>query len=86
MNNNNLEQITELISKVMHENYPVEDSISNDVLTTVDKLMQYVDDSYVEIMWPEIQKYMDEPWFDNEVLVDTYGDSTRYAIPIKRLI
>lgn len=39
------------------------------------------------VLWPEVQEFMDEPWFRDEAVLDTdclYGDSA-YLIPKQRL-
>jgi len=45
------------------------------------------DDTYTVITWPDVQELMDEPWFDEEAIldVDAHFGSSAYFIPTKRL-
>lgn len=45
------------------------------------------DDTYTLVTWPESQELMDEPWFDEEAIldVDAHFGSSAYFIPTKRL-
>ena len=51
-----------------------------------------MNDVYKLVLWPEVQQYMDEPWFDNDlakggkaILADcnSIGESQAYFIPIE---
>jgi len=43
-------------------------------------------DTYILVLWPESQTYMDEPWFDDHAVLadyDSIGESQAYFIPIE---
>ena len=42
----------------------------------------YQPDTYVLVPWPEVQDYMDEPWFEEEAVLNS---NSSYLIPIERL-
>lgn len=49
------------------------------------ELLGYMDEAYVVVTWPDSQDIMDEPWFEDEAILDVdgkFGDSA-YLIPIK---
>lgn len=42
------------------------------------------DGIYALVLWPDVQEFMDEPWFETEAILSSEG-SANYFIPIKRL-
>ena len=41
-------------------------------------------DTYILVLWPESQTYMDEAWFDDHAVLadyDSIGESQAYFIP-----
>ena len=46
-----------------------------------------MDDYYVYVNWPEVQDLMDEPWFEEEAILDTRPNapSSCYLIPWSRI-
>lgn len=52
----------------------------------VDNKQQTIDDlvenTYVFVGWPDSQEYMDEPWFNDEAVLNIEG-SGDYFIPTK---
>jgi hypothetical protein len=45
--------------------------------------MGYTD--YVRVDWPEVQELMDEPWFQEEAILDNRDNapSSSYLIPVE---
>lgn len=46
-------------------------------------LLQLIDDSYILVDFPEVQKYMSKPWFKEEAEL---GPDSSYFIPTKRTL
>ncbi len=47
-----------------------------------------MNDVYKLVLWPEVQQYMDEPWFDDHAILADYnsvGESQAYFIPIEHI-
>ena len=46
-----------------------------------------INKKYTLVNWPEVQELMDEPWFNEEAILDNSSDATpsSYFIPTKRI-
>lgn len=57
------------------------------VVTTTDTNKNIIImDTYILVLWPESQTYMDEPWFDEHAVLADYESvqaSQAYFIPIE---
>lgn len=56
-----------------------------------DLLSRFIDlaeQSYVLIQWSDSQELMDEPWFDEEAILDVEGKfgSSAYFVPLIRIL
>ena len=53
-----------------------------------DSILNTIEDSYIVIIWPDIQELMEEDWFDEEAILDSSGKfgSSAYFVPLKRII
>jgi len=49
-----------------------------------DMLIDIIEEDYSLVEWPESQKYMEEPWFDDEAIDNLFMDGA-YFIPLKRI-
>jgi hypothetical protein len=56
---------------------------------TINYLVNYIEEGYVLVQWPESQKFMEEDWFEDEAILASENEigigSSAYFIPIKRL-
>lgn len=69
------------------DHYCTDERISSEIdgftagfLTAFDMFFQ--PDTYILVPWPEIQDYMDQPWFEEEAVLNS---NSSYLIPIERL-
>jgi len=53
-----------------------------------DSILNTIEDSYIVIIWPDVQELMEEDWFDEEAILDNSGKfgSSAYFVPLKRII
>jgi hypothetical protein len=61
------------------------EDIKRDKCPEVYELLTHLPEAYVVVTWPDSQNFMEEPWFEDEAILDVdskFGDSA-YLIPIK---
>lgn len=80
---NKLEQVIEVIGNVIFETLPAEDSENDEIREDIDNVLEYLENAYILVQWPESQQYMEEEWFDEEAVL---SDESSYFIPLNRLI
>lgn len=49
-------------------------------------LLNALEDVYCLVEWPDIQYYMEEPWFEFEAILDVEHGSSTYFIPFKYVV
>jgi len=82
-----MENVLETIGQALHE-LNFHDKADSDTVNTVNTALDLFRESYILVMWPESQELMEEPWFDDEAVLDVnckFGSSA-YFIPAKYLI
>lgn len=62
--------------------------MKNVTLGLLSKFMVLAEQSYVLIQWPDSQDLMEEPWFDEEAILDVEGKfgSSAYFVPLIRIL
>lgn len=87
MKQTNYSETTEVIRHLIAKNYS---TLTNLDAQLVDTLLDYVDNGFCLISWPESQDYMEKSWFKDEAIFcggsEDQTGSSAYFIPIKRLI
>ena len=75
-----MESLLELIKSILHH--------SNTDTILADSILNTIEDSYIVIIWPDVQELMEEDWFDEEAILDSSGKfgSSAYFVPLKRII
>lgn len=56
----------------------------------INTLLNYMNESYILVRWPESQELMEEEWFNEEAILalgsEDITGSSAYFVPIKRVI
>ncbi len=83
MEQTKIEQAEEIIGQALSE-IQLEDS----EVELTNKFMELAMDSYILVVWPESQDYMEKDWFEEEAILDNSENAipSSYLIPISRLI
>lgn len=86
---NKLEQVIEVIGNVIFETLPAEDSENDEIREDIDNVLEYLENAYILVQWPESQQYMEEEWFDEEAVLALGAEektgSSAYFVPIKNI-
>lgn len=82
------EEETKMLDKIASDNgisrkNLCETEIRKLVNTRLNPLLEYIENSYVLIYWPESQDFMEEEWFNKEAIL---SENSSYFIPVKRLL
>jgi hypothetical protein len=80
----NFDDCISIMKDWVNENIPVEDSINSELRESMFDIMDYVQDSYVLIAYPEYKLLMNEAWFMREAI--QLNELSKYFVPLKRLI
>jgi hypothetical protein len=78
-----LDNITAVLAHVMDKNYTAEDAYDTEFKIKTNMLLNLIDESYVLVMWPDSQDFMEADWFRDEAVLH---DDSSYFIPIRRLL
>ena len=71
------------ILKTIRQALNAQESVDQEVTDFLNLIQEGV---YTRIDWPEVQELMDEPWFQEDAILDTYGEqASTYFIPLGRL-
>lgn len=90
MEQTNFENAIENIGQGVDSVFSPEDPENDEVRKNINSLLNYAEEGYVLVQFPDSQEYMEEEWFDEEAIFcggsEEQTGSSAYFIPITRIV